>query len=377
MRILIVQPGIGNYRIDFFNALGRRAEVKVIYFFDNPGVHEEMFDRDLSPRLVDCATEKICGGFNAGAYPFRPRLWRTINSFKPDVVVAHEFNPVTLQLYLLRKLTGRRWKLFVWTSDTPEMVEHCRFMRRAARNFFCRAADGVMVYSNETAAAYLKFTAIKKDRLTVCPNVQSLSRLRAAAEAELEAAAKLRAELKIGEKKVFIFVGRLHPVKNLPGLIAAFNSAGVPGAVLLIVGDGAQRGELEALCSKLGATGKIFFLGRRCDRELMTCYAAADTLILPSFHETFGAVVNEALAVGLRAIVSRAAGARTLIAADRSNGVLFDPHSQSNLADAIAAEAGMVKRPPSGLRPALTSRDLPPFVDSFMDFCIEKNGGKS
>ena len=377
MRILIVQPGIGNYRIDFFNALGQCAEVKVVYFFDNPGTHEEMFDRDLAPRLTSCQTEKMVGGLNIGNYPLRPGLWRAVDDFKPDVVVSHEFNPVTLQLYAQKKLTRRRWKLFVWTSDTPEMVQRCRFMRRMSRNFFCRAADGLMVYSAETAAAYLKNTPAKKENITICPNVQSIARLRAAAEVELDNAEKLRAELNIADKKVFIFVGRLHPVKNLPVLLAAFNAAAVPDAVLLIVGDGAQRVELEAFSRKLGMTQKVFFLGRRCDGELMECYAAADTLILPSLHETFGAVVNEALAVGLRVILSRTAGARTLIAADRSNGVLFDPTSQSNLSDAIAAEAGMVKRPHSGLRPPLTERDLTPFVKSFLEFCNLKTGGNA
>jgi glycosyltransferase involved in cell wall biosynthesis len=74
-------------------------------------------------------------------------------------------------------------------------------------------------------------------------------------------------------------------------------------------------------------------------------YAAADCLALPSdFGETWGLVVNEAMACGLPAIVSDRVGCATDLVEDGVTGRVFRFGDVPALADAIASSAGAPER---------------------------------
>jgi len=69
--------------------------------------------------------------------------------------------------------------------------------------------------------------------------------------------------------------------------------------LLMVVGDGPERGALESLASALGIADHVRFLGRVSDEVLVSCYRAADVSVVPSLAlEGFGLVVVEALACG-------------------------------------------------------------------------------
>ncbi|MEA4862471.1 MAG: glycosyltransferase family 4 protein [Victivallaceae bacterium] len=368
MRILIIQPGIGSYRVDFLNALAKKAELKVIYFYDHSS--GQTFTNSPVDQLIDCKVEKLDGGFDLrGYYPIRPGIRKAIEEFAPDVVVSHEYNTITLQVWLCHRLAKKRWKLFIWTSDSAQMALACRGLRRLARDFFCKRADAVMVYSDPVAEAYRKVTTLPPEKITVCTNIQSATKLRSNAQIALPLAQEIYKKLKLESKKVFLFIGRLSPVKNLPMLFRAFAVAAPSDAILLIVGSGELETELEQLRGDLKMESRIVMCGRAEGLNLSAYYNLAETLVLPSLSEPFGAVVNEALAVGLRVILTEIAGAKVLITSNLQ-GRLINPQSQKSLESAIEAEAReMAPSFPSTLRTNLLTCDLPECVDNFMDFC--------
>lgn len=366
MRILILQPGIGSYRIDFFNALAECVTLKVVYFFDHSS--GQTFTQSQSARLRGCEVEKLEGGFDVGEYPVRPMLGKVVDDFSPDIVVSHEYNTLTAQLWLHKLLLRRSWKLFVWTSDTAWMVDECRGLRRPARNFLSRRADAVMVYSQSVAEAYHRVVGLPMKKLTICPNVQSAERLRLDASAAMPRSLELYEKLRLPGKKVFLFVGRFHPVKNLPALFEAFAKAAPPDAVLLMVGSGELEDELKALRRKLAREDRIIMCGRAEGEELAAYYNLAAVLMLVSFNETFGAVINEALAIGARAILSARAGARGLIVSE-TQGRLVDPGNQDSIEMAIRIESEKISPAPPSMRPSLLPYDLPECVDAFRAFC--------
>ena len=103
-----------------------------------------------------------------------------------------------------------------------------------------------------------------------------------------EPGAPVPAELAGLPRPLFLYVGRLAVEKN----VAAFLSLDLPGTKV-VVGDGPDRGRLQALAS--GAT----FLGTRTGAALAAVYAACDVFVFPSLTDTFGIVLLEALASGL------------------------------------------------------------------------------
>ncbi len=110
---------------------------------------------------------------------------------------------------------------------------------------------------------------------------------------------------------VLLFVGKLVARKRVDDLLQATTiicAASDQGdAHVLIVGDGPLREELERRSRTL--PDRIHFLGFQNQTALPAIYAAADVLVLPSSgEETWGLVVNEAMASGLPAIVSDGVG---------------------------------------------------------------------
>lgn len=116
---------------------------------------------------------------------------------------------------------------------------------------------------------------------------------------------------------VLLYVGRVSWEKNLILLLKAYGRlshhlpAGFPIPKLVFVGDGPARSELESICAEAGYDAT--FMGHRQGEELAACYASADVFAFPSFTETFGQVVLEALASGLPVIGLDAEGTRDLV----------------------------------------------------------------
>ncbi|MER3417636.1 MAG: hypothetical protein C4343_00570 [Chloroflexota bacterium] len=129
-------------------------------------------------------------------------------------------------------------------------------------------------------------------------------------------------------------VARLEPEKGHPTLLAAWPEVvrRCPKAYLLVVGEGSQRGALEALATKLGIVDRVVFVGRRDDIPAVT--AALDVAVLPSYREAQGLVVLEAMALGRPVIASNVGGIPEMIE-DGVSGLLVRPGDPEALAAAI------------------------------------------
>ncbi|MCZ8186910.1 MAG: glycosyltransferase [Beijerinckiaceae bacterium] len=103
-----------------------------------------------------------------------------------------------------------------------------------------------------------------------------------------------------------LFVGRMHPDKDLPTLLRAFAKMANTAATLELVGDGPVRPDLERLAGALGVAERISFAGYLKDPA--EAYRRSRVLALTSRLESFGNVVAEALAHGLPVVSTAAAG---------------------------------------------------------------------
>jgi glycosyltransferase involved in cell wall biosynthesis len=104
-----------------------------------------------------------------------------------------------------------------------------------------------------------------------------------------------------------LFLGRLHQVKNVDGLLAALPH--IRGEVVLtICGPAAEeeRGRLEDRARDVATPGKRVVFGEPVERAARDAlFGETDILVLPSLSESFGLVVAEALAHGVPAVASR------------------------------------------------------------------------
>lgn len=104
---------------------------------------------------------------------------------------------------------------------------------------------------------------------------------------------------------LFLYVGRLLDWKGIEELLAAFRKLDCSRTHLWIVGDGDMRQHVEA---EARHRSNIQYFGRKSDEELLDIYIAADVVVVPSHHEPWGLVVNEAMATKNAVIVSDQVG---------------------------------------------------------------------
>jgi len=125
----------------------------------------------------------------------------------------------------------------------------------------------------------------------------------------------------------FLVVSRLNSYKRIDLAVAACTARGLP---LVVVGEGPDRGKLEAMA---GPT--VRFAGRLPDAEVTELFAQCRAFILPGM-EDFGLTPLEANAAG-RPVVAFAAGGALDTVRDGGTGVLFRNATSASLADALGA----------------------------------------
>ncbi len=156
---------------------------------------------------------------------------------------------------------------------------------------------------SDTVAARLEGWGVPAARVHVVPNGIEAARFRF--DERVRRATRARTGL---PERAFVVggVGRLVPGKRFDVLVRAV--AALPGAHLLLAGDGPERAALRSLAAELGAQSRIHLLGERDPLGdspdgrtpgIPALLAAMDVFVSPSREEAFGLAVVEALAAGL------------------------------------------------------------------------------
>src|SRR5215472_4107196 len=151
---------------------------------------------------------------------------------------------------------------------------------------------------------------------------------------------QLRSELDLAPgRPIILFASKLQTRKHADHLLEAYArlcaSPRTAVPYLLIVGDGEERASLEARARELSLEG-IRFLGFRNQSELPGLFALADVFVLPSRHEPWGLIVNEAMAAGCAVIVSDEVGAHSDLVTDGVEGFVFPVGDIDALTSALA-----------------------------------------
>jgi len=228
-----------------------------------------------------------------GAHLYRDGMG-ALRRARPDIVQA-EVEPWSLAgLQCALAAPAGRLVIFTWENQEASL----RRASRAIERFVLRRA-AVVVAGNEAARQRITRRGVGGDRIVVLPQLgvdpdRYAKRDRDGARTRLGLTAPV-----IG------YIGRLVPEKGVDVLVGAMASL---DARLLVVGDGASRGALEAQVSAW-PRGKARFVGAVADTEVPEYLAALDALVLPSrttttWAEQFGHVLIEAMAAGVPVVGS-------------------------------------------------------------------------
>ncbi|MEV3933404.1 MULTISPECIES: glycosyltransferase [unclassified Streptomyces] len=226
-----------------------------------------------------------------------PRLARLIRRGSYDLVHTHLYRACVYGRIAAR-LAGTT---VVSTEHSLGRAEiEGRPLTRGTRELYLRTErlGAATVAVSDTVAGRLRAWGVPAARIHTVPNGIDVTAFRF----DEERRRSTRALLGLPDTAFVVGgVGRLVPGKRFDLLIRAV--ADLPGAWLVLAGDGPESVALHALAARLGVTGRIRFLGE-CGApgaapDIPEVLSAVDTFVSASREESFGLAVVEALAAGL------------------------------------------------------------------------------
>lgn len=369
IRVTVVSPEPTPYRSPLFDRVALRPEIDLTVVYAARTVARRTWEVEPRHHAVFLDGVQVPGLRRVlrHDYPVTPGIARALGASRPDVVVVSGWSTFPSQAALAWCRRHRvPYLLLVSSHDEGPKAGWRRAVKGTVVPPVVKAAAGGLVLGTRSRESLVALGA-RPDRLHVFANTIDVPAWTARADELAARRPELRAALGAGPQEIVVLsVARLAPEKGLDTLVRAVFRAG-PRLRLVIAGEGPQRRSLEALAHELGV--ELLLPGDLPHDRVPELYAAADVFVLPSWHEPWGVVVNEAAASGLPLVLSDRVGAASDLLQDRVNGALVAPGDISALADAIRRYAD---DPAARLAAAAASRermegwDYPASVDNFV-----------
>ena len=249
---------------------------------------------------------------------------------KFDVLILNGWQDFACQVgILLCKLTGRRY--IIWSESTVNEESWRRSLTLPLVKLMVRGADACIAIGTRSREYFEKLGAAPQKiflaQYTV--DVDHFTRESRVGQSEKNA---IKAKIGISTSKVILYVGQFIERKGLKYLISAYNNLKkeIGDVSLVLVGYGPQKKQLEVQIGQKKIQD-VFFKDHVELPEMPKMYAIADVFVLPSYEETWGLVINEAMAAGLPIVTTDKVGASEDLVRDSQNGFVVQARNSRAL----------------------------------------------
>lgn len=326
MKNLYLGVALAPYRLDYYNYISEHMNCDI--YFQLRGFEGQLFSTEEVEKKCTFIPKYLKITRMMGDRQVVWGLRKLIKQYKPEFIMVPEFSFLAMQVILIKKLFGYKYKIISQCDDSYAMLVGKGFSRfhEWSRKLCMPFIDNLILLDSRAKTWYQHHY----HKGIFMPLLTDDSK--ASVTYEVKAKADQYKELYgLSGLKTLLFVGRLVEVKNLSSLLKACSLLSFDYK-LIIVGDGVLKETLEKEARELHA--KVEFVGRKNDSDLTAWYCCADVFVLPSVIEPFGAVTNEALLGGCNCVISKLAGSACLIE-EGINGYLADPNSVDDIAKQI------------------------------------------
>jgi len=257
----------------------------------------------------------------------------------------HVYSPIRLPLAgidvfntMIAPLVNGGWSTVIHMKTmhaftTPESLKILnRTYRQLSYPRTARLADAIIINSESMRSEVERYLQPDPGKLRLIYEAVDHDRFK---QGDAEAARASVARYGI-TKRFTLFVSSLWRYKNCEGLLRAWALAGAQFAdrQLVFVGGGTAQyvAQLKSLAAELGIGADVLFVGKVPNPEIAIFYQAADVLVYPSFNETFGLPILEAMACGCPVVTSDVSAMPEIAG---GAALLCDPHDPASMAKAI------------------------------------------
>ena len=247
-------------------------------------------------------------------------ITRELRAFQPDAALINGWQ----EFSLLQALVACRRAGVPVIMRGESRAKQRHWLVRAAHRMLCARIDAFLVIGEHNRRFYVD-AGVDAARLFDAPYFVDNLRFERAAATGCRHSATVRAHLGVPDGATLaLFVGKLEAKKRPLDFIDAVAAASARGAHLsgVIVGDGVLMGACVERIRQRGSP--VVMAGFRNQMQIAAAYAAADVLVIASDEgETWGLVVNEAMAAGLPVIASKAVGCVPDLVQDGVTGATY------------------------------------------------------
>lgn len=334
--ICCLEPVLAPYSIPRFRALQALrpdCSVRVMALGATERMREwKVQKQNLGFDYLEAVPGETVENINPQTLAARVRQW--LDESDPQVVVITGYYYPAMRA--AAQWARRHGRISIYMGDS-QLVDRPRIaLREWLKGWWVRRHYDAAFVAGERAAAYLTGMRFPRERIWTGYDVVDNDAMASGVAGARADASALRVRLGLPER-FFLFVGRFSSEKNLPRLLDAYaayrRAAGRQAWGLVMVG----RGPLDELLQRRaqGIEGVVFAGFQQPDR-LPAYYGLASCLVLPSVSETWGLVVNEALAAGLPVLVSHRCGCVPELVRPGWNGYLCDPLDIGDMSRSMA-----------------------------------------
>lgn len=346
-RLAVIATHPIQYHAPLYRALVEAGVDLTVFFAHRPTAEEQgvgfgvpfQWDVDLTSGYRHVFLE------NRATSPSTSGFWGCDVPAVREVITAGAFDVVLLsgwhsRAYLQALAASRRAKIPVLVRGDSQLLPGQRLGVRLAKRLLYPVLlrqFAVCLAVGTRSEAYFRHYGAR--RVVRAPHFVDNAFYARAADAERVGAQRgLRARLGIPpEQLVFLFAGKFSAIKRPLDFVRALAELPKGMAVGLFVGDGALRAACAREAERRGVDAR--FTGFLNQRELPAAYAAADAIVVSSESETWGLVVNEAMACGLPAVVTDRVGCGPDLIVEGETGRVYPMGDVSALASSLASLA--------------------------------------
>ncbi|MEL7669254.1 glycosyltransferase family 4 protein [Methanobacterium sp.] len=314
-RILFFHNTLMPYRTPFFRILDNLYNIRLV--FKQIEIAYNLYKIDISPEI-----QKI-KFMNYNILKNHFRYIKIINELLKqdyDVIVdSLEFNCILSFIYakIMRK------PIILWTEDWGgDNSSIRRKISSKVSKIIANYSDALIVPGSKHKE-YLISLDVTCEKIFIVPNISDINEN----DSNLTIN-NLRTKFKIDNKKIILYVGRLVERKGIDFLLNAFTKLRneFDNVLLIIVGDGNYKKNLEFMTKQLGISDSVYFVGQVENKDLDSYYSICNICVIPSvsskMKDPWVFVVNEAMYFGKPVIVSDAVGAAFDMVKKGENGFI-------------------------------------------------------
>jgi glycosyltransferase involved in cell wall biosynthesis len=264
---------------------------------------------------------------------------QTLKRVKPDVVAVHGWarpDALAATSWCARTATPS----VVMSDSTRDDFRRNRW-KELIKTYVVQMHQAGFV-GGEPHVSYLARLGMSEEQITVGYDVVDNRHFAVGAAKAREEADLLRQRLDL-PTDYFLASCRFIEEKNIPRLLSAFSCYQRRSENpwdLVILGDGPLKEQIIALRNKLHLVNCVHLPGFKQYDDLPAYYGLANAFVHPSTKDTWGLVVNEAMAVGLPVLISERCGCVRDLVQEGENGFTFDPYDTVQLASLMTRMSG-------------------------------------